>query len=114
MNDHPDTHLCVVQEGELSMVKVIFAYDVSQEKQEEYLKATNEVIKSFWESHGCISYTVWQAEDGSFIKEMLFADQETRQKALSLPQSDAKAKEAVGLFAKYAVNTTRRACEQKV
>lgn len=96
------------------MIKVIFTYEVLEEKREEYLKATDEVIKPFWESHGCLSYTVWQVEDGFFIKEMLFADQTTRQKALSLPQSDAKAKEAVGLFAKYAVNTTRRACEQKV
>jgi len=96
------------------MIKVIFTYEVLAEKHEEYLKATAEVIKPFWESHGCLSYTVWQADDGSFIKEMLFADQTTRQKALSLPQSDDKAKEAVGLFAKYAMNTTRRACEQKV
>ena len=96
------------------MVKVIFRYEVAQEKQVDYLKATAEVIKPFWESHGCISYTVWQVEDGSFIKEMLFADEETRQKALALPQSDAKAKEAVGLFTQYALNTTRRACEQKV
>ena len=96
------------------MIKVVFTYEVSQEKQADYLKATVDVIKPFWESHGCLSYSVWQADDGAFIKEMLFADQETRQKALSLPQSDAKAKEAVGLFGKYAVNTTRRACEQKI
>jgi len=96
------------------MIKVIFTYEVLSEKREEYIKATSQVIKPFWESHGCISYTVWQVEDGSFIKEMLFTNQETRQNALSLPQSDAKAKEVVGLFAKYAVNTTRRACEQKV
>jgi len=96
------------------MMKVIFTYEVPQEKQEEYLKATAEVIKPFWESQGCLSYNVWQVEDGSFIKEMLFASQETRQKALSLPQSDSMAKEVVGLFSKYAQNTTRRACEQKV
>ena len=96
------------------MVKVIFTYTVSTEKWEDYLKATAEVIKPFWESHGCLSYSVWQADDGSFIKEMLFPDQESRQKALSLPQIDTQAREAVGLFAKYAVNTTRRICEQKV
>ena len=103
-----------MQEGELSIIKVIFTYEVEPEKQADYLKATAEVIKPFWESHDCLSYGVWQVEDGSFIKEMLFADQETRQKALVLPQSDAKAKEVVGLFVKYAQNTTRRACEQKV
>ena len=96
------------------MIKVIFTYSVEPGKQADYLKATAEVIKPFWELHGCLSYTVWQADDGSFIKEMLFADQETTQKAMAMPQSDAGAKEAVELFLKYAVNTTRRACEQKV
>jgi len=96
------------------VVKVIFTYEVELGKQADYLKTTAEVIKPFWESHGCLSYSVWQTDDGSYIKEMLFTDQETRQKVIALPQSDAKAKGVVGLFAKYAVNTTRRACEQKV
>ena len=44
------------------MVKVVFTFDVAPEKQSEYLKATAEKIKPYWESHGCQSYDVWQAE----------------------------------------------------
>ena len=98
------------------MVKVIFMYDVPQEKREEYLKVTAEVIKPFWESHGCLSYNVWQTNEGSpdFIKEMLFDSQASREKSTAMQADDPKTKEVVGLFSKYAVNTQRKSCLQKV
>ena len=94
------------------MIKVIFTYDVAAEKQQQYLKDTAEVIKPFWESHGCASYNVWQTDDRShsFVKEMVFVDQQSRGKA----SGDPHAKEVVALFSQYAANVTRRTYIQRV
>lgn len=93
------------------MEKHIFMYDVPKEKQEEYFKVTAEVIKPYWESHGCLSYTVWQTDDGSpaFMKEMLFEGQQSREQA-----NDPEAKKVTGFFRNYAVNTQRKNYVQKV
>ncbi|MFC1978426.1 hypothetical protein ACFLVP_00360 [Chloroflexota bacterium] len=94
------------------MIKVIFTYDVATEKQRQYLKDTAEVIKPFWESHGCSSYSVWQSDDGlpAFVKEMVFEDQQSRGRTSGDPQ----AKEVVALFSKYAENVIRRTYVQRV
>jgi len=94
------------------MIKVVFTYDVAAEKQQQYLADTAEIIKPFWESHGCASYSVWQTEDASpaFVKEMLFENEQSRGKASGDPQ----AKEVVALFSKYATNVIRKTYIQKV
>ena len=72
------------------MVKVVFTFEVAPEKQSEYLKATAEKIKPFWESHGCQSYQIWQIEDtATFLKEMHFTDQAARDKAMGLQDAEA-------------------------
>jgi L-rhamnose mutarotase len=66
------------------MVKVVFTFNVAPERQSEYVKATAEKIKPYWESHGCQSYTIWQVEgETMFVKEMLFADQREKDKTMS-------------------------------
>ena len=45
------------------MVTVIYEYDVPVEKQAEYVQATKEKIKPFWESIGCNAYDIWQVAE---------------------------------------------------
>ena len=61
---------------ENEMVTVIYEYDVPVEKQDEYVQATKEKIKPFWESIGCKAYDIWQVAESEtrFIKTMLFED----------------------------------------
>ena len=90
------------------MQKTVFTYEVESAKQADYIKSTKEVIKPFWESHGCLSYTVWQSQQNPthFRKEMLFEDG-------AGPQSD-KAADVVKLFSSYAVNTVRESFKRMV
>jgi len=85
---------------------VVFSFDVPEEKQAEYLKATSEKIKPFWEAHGCLSYDVWQTEEGSpaFIKTML--QESSRPQGGGGPGEEAKA--AVQLFESFVVNLSRK------
>lgn len=72
------------------MVKEVFTYDVAREEQSEYLKATREKIKPYWEAHGCQSYQVWQAEgETTFVKEMLFPDLVAREKTMSMSDAES-------------------------
>ena len=72
------------------MIKVVFMYEVESEKQHDYLEATVEKIKPFWEAQGCQSYNVWQEEDGNkFIKEMIFPDSDARNKVVGLQSDEA-------------------------
>lgn len=98
------------------MVKVVFMFDVPKEKREEYLKVTAEVIKPFWESHGCLSYSVWQTDEGSpdFIKEMFFEDLTSKEKTMTLSQVAPEAKEVVARWRSFTVNMQRKSCVQKV
>lgn len=99
-------------EDSVGMIKVVFTYDVSVEKQKEYLKVTGEKIKPFWESHGCQSYSIWQPTDGPtvFIKEMIYKDQAAMEKSMSLPE----AKSIKDLFFSFANNVSRKVCVQKI
>ena len=94
------------------MVKVIFFYDIPEEKQKEYLEVTAQKIKPFWESNGCDSYTVWKIEGSntSFVKEMLFRDGSTMKRTLSL-ESAEPSKE---LFYGFAENISRKISFQKL
>jgi quinol monooxygenase YgiN len=72
------------------MVLVIFTYDVDPAKKQEYLKATAEKIKPFWESQGCQSYDVWELEEGNtFLKLMYFKDMEAKNKTIGMKGEEA-------------------------
>jgi quinol monooxygenase YgiN len=74
------------------MIKAVFTFDVVPEKQSDYLKATADKIKPYWESHGCQSYQVWQVEGtNTFVKEMYFSDQATKDKTMSSKEAGADA-----------------------
>jgi quinol monooxygenase YgiN len=94
------------------MVKIIIQYNVPVEKQEVYLQSTMEKIKPFWESHGCLSYEVWQRSDDEkgFIKEMVFQDGASMKKTLSLKESEP----IKALFFQFATDVVRMTCERKV
>jgi len=97
------------------MVEVIFSFDVAPKKQSEYLKATTEKIKPYWEKHGCQSYTVWQAEgETSYVKEMLFPDMATKEKTLGI--RDAESDSIRALFVSFLTNGTfsRKTYVQKI
>lgn len=72
------------------MLKMVYIYEVSEDKQDEYRKATAEKIKPFWESHGCQAYKIWQSQEDPkmFMKEMLFPDRATMQGAVSSPDAE--------------------------
>lgn len=92
------------------MLKVVYIYDVSKEKQGEYLKVTAEMIKPFWESHGCDAYTLWVPMEGStrFMKEMVFKDEETMQSTLKVTEAEPIKK----LFSELATDITRTTYRQ--
>ncbi len=73
------------------MLKMVYIYEVSEDKQDEYKKATAEKIKPFWESHGCHSYKIWQSQEDPkmFMKEMLFQDRAAMQGAMGSPDAEA-------------------------
>lgn len=94
------------------MIKVIFFYDIREEKQKEYLEVTAQKIKPYWESNGCDSYTVWKVDGNqtAFVKEMLFGDEPTMKRTLSL-ESAEPLKE---LFYAFAENISRKISFQKL
>lgn len=78
------------------MVKAVFIFNVAPEKQSEYLKATAEKIKPYWESHGCQSYQIWQVEgETTFIKEMLFPDLPTKGSVMGMSNAEANSIKAL-------------------
>ena len=91
---------------------IVFTFDVPEAKQADYLKATTEKIKPFWESHGCEAYDIWQTTDGepAFIKTMLFSDTDARKKA---SEGNAEAMPIVQLFSSFATNVSRKTYAKK-
>ena len=95
------------------MVLVIFTFDVDPAKQKEYLKATEEKIKPFWESNGCQSYNIWQLEGGNtFLKFMLFKDIEAKDKVMEMKSEEADAIRK--LWHSFTSEFTRKTFIQKV
>jgi quinol monooxygenase YgiN len=94
------------------MVKVVFQHNVQKEKQSEYLQATREKIKPFWEANGCQSYTVWQVgeSENAFVKEMLFESAAAMKETMSLKQADPFKE----LYFKFATDVTRKVITKKV
>jgi quinol monooxygenase YgiN len=87
------------------MIKIVFSYEVPNEKQDEYLEITRSQIKPFWESHGCGSYTVWLSIEGSkkFLKEMVFKDEGAMEASMKQPEAEPIKK----LFFGFATGITR-------
>ncbi len=87
------------------MIKIVFTYEVTGERQDEYLKMTRDGIKPFWESHGCEAYTVWVSTEGPtrFTKEMVFKDEAAMQSTMKLAEAEPIKK----LFSQFANNVTR-------
>jgi len=94
------------------MIKVVYMYEVSEQKQDEYLKATAEKFKPFWESHGCEAYTVWALMEGStrFMKEMVFKDEGAMLSTMKLAEAEPIKK----LFSQFANNVARVTYRQMV
>jgi quinol monooxygenase YgiN len=98
------------------MIRIVFTYEVRKEKQDEYLKVTADQIKPFWESHGCDAYTLWQSlwqspeESTTFVKEMVFKDEPTMQRTMSLEDGQPIKK----LFSQFATGVTRATYRQVV
>lgn len=93
-----------------------FFYQVPEGKQKEYLKVTSEVIKPYWESHGCRAYDVYHEAEGgtAFVKEMLFDDLPSMQKSMALPEADAKAKSIIDRFFSFAISVRCKPYVEKI
>jgi len=93
------------------MVLVKMEYDVPVEKQEDYIKATNEKIKPFWESIGCKGYDIWQVAESEtkFVKTMLFEDMNGMKEIMANKEADP----VKALYFQFAENVSRMACTKK-
>ena len=86
------------------MYMAVFTFEVPEEKQEAYLKATCETIKPFWEANECLSYEVFQdyfISPTHFVKIQFYKDKETMERSLAIARQDDKGKEIVGLFMQF-------------
>ena len=95
------------------MLKMVYIYEVSGDRQDEYQKATAETIKPFWESHGCRSLyglAISGRTQQVFMKEMVFKDEGTMQSTMKLAEAEPIKK----LFFQFASNITRITYRQVV
>ncbi len=86
------------------MYMAVFTFEVPEERQEDYLKTTVDVIKPFWEANECLSYEVYQDYFESptrFVKIQYYPDKETMERSLALARQDDRGKEVVGIFMKF-------------
>jgi quinol monooxygenase YgiN len=96
---------------ESNMVTIIYEYDVPVEKKAEYIQATKEKIKPFWESIGCTAYDIWQVAESEtkFIKTMVFEDMPTMKESVNKKEADPFKE----LWYTFAENVSRKICEKK-
>ncbi len=91
------------------MVQVVFTFEVSKDKQEEFLNFVKSGTKPWWESHGCLAYNVWQAaEENAFIKTMEFPDLATMKKVMPANEADPKCRALIQKFESYVTNISRK------
>ncbi len=86
------------------MYMAVFTFEVPEEKQEDYLKITVEVIKPFWEANECLSYEVFQdyfVSSTRFVKIQFYNDRETMERSLALARQDEKGKEVLSMFMQF-------------
>lgn len=93
------------------MVTVIYEYDVPVEKQAEYVQATKEKIKPFWESVGCNAYDIWQVAESEtgFVKTMLFEDMSAMKEIVA----NEEAETFIKLYYTFAENISKKVCAKK-
>jgi quinol monooxygenase YgiN len=91
------------------MVEVVFSFEVSKERQEEFLKFVKSGTKPWWESHGCLAYDVWQAAgENAFMKTMRFPDLATMKKIMPANEQDPTCKALIQKFESYVTNISRK------
>ena len=91
------------------MHMAVFTFEVSEQKQAEYLKTTAEVIKPFWERHECLSYEVYQdyfTSPTRFVKIQFYKDKQTMEASLALARNSEEGKNVVATFMQYIVPET--------
>ena len=91
------------------MYMAVFTFEVEKERQEEYLKATAEVIKPFWEKHDCLSYEVYQdyfVSPTRFVKIQFYENKEVMERSLALARKSEEGKSIVATFMQYIVPET--------
>jgi hypothetical protein len=93
------------------MVLVKMEFDVPVEKQADYIQATNEKIKPFWESIGCKAYDIWQVAESQtkFVKTMLFENMPAMKEIMANKEADP----VKAIFFQFAENVSRMACTKK-
>jgi hypothetical protein len=93
------------------MVLVKMEYDVPVEKQADYIQATNEKIKPFWESIGCKAYDIWQVGESEtkFVKTMIFEDMPGMKETMANKEADP----VKAIFFQFAENVSRVVCTKK-
>jgi len=91
------------------MVEVIFTFEVAKERQEEFLNFVKTGTKPWWESHGCLSYDVWQAAgENAFMKRMAFSDMATMEKVMPGNEKDPECRALIDKFESYTINISRK------
>ncbi len=91
------------------MVEVIFTFEVAKENQEEFLRFVKSGTKPWWESHGCLSYTVWQAAgENAFMKRMAFSDMAAVKKVMSANEENHECRALIDQFESYVINISRK------
>jgi hypothetical protein len=101
------------------MYIAFFHFEVEPEKQDDFIKAVNETIKPYWESHGCWAYNVYQEYDSGkgpgtkFIKTQIMEGVPP-----SLEEARAKrspeAQKVVDLFYSYTSNVSFKGYVKRV
>ena len=90
------------------MVEMIFQFEVAKETQEAFFKFVKEGTKPWWESHGCLSYTVWQvAGENRFMKRMRFSDMATFEKVIPVNEQDPEGKALIEKFDTFVTNVSQ-------
>ena len=91
------------------MVEVVFSFEVSSERQGEFLEFVKSGTKPWWESHGCLAYDVWQAAgENAFMKTMRFPDLATMQKIMPANEQDPTCKALIQKFESYVTRISRK------
>ena len=98
----------------------IFNFEVAPEKQEAFLKAANEKIKPYWESHGTWAYNVyqeWDAEKGEpgthFVKTQIIDGMPPKIEEARAKRSE-EAKAVVELFYSFVTDLSFKTYIKKI
>jgi quinol monooxygenase YgiN len=91
------------------MVQVIFTFQVSGDKQEEFIKFIKSGTKPGRESHACLAYNVRQAaRENACVKTMEFPDLATMGKVMPANEQNPTCKALIENFESYVTNISRK------